>query len=122
MQALYLAAFIIYLLLGTLGLIGAVLSYEIIVAIITKRPILKSAFFLNKDNVLKKINLLYIVSLVILLTTLFTFLQKFFRYAVPLSFDEVFYYLAYSLGITTAVFITYVIYEWYKMIKMYSRT
>ncbi|MCW1311684.1 MAG: hypothetical protein QXJ93_02435 [Candidatus Rehaiarchaeum fermentans] len=115
-----LIAFLIYLALAFIGFFSVLLSSRIVVNMSKNSAIIKSAFFLNRDSVLQKLKLIYIVGIFLFITALFTFLQKIFAYVFTIQlFNYLFYFLAYIFGIISAVLFFFVLYTWNKMIKKY---
>ncbi|MEM3829823.1 MAG: hypothetical protein QXP36_11510 [Conexivisphaerales archaeon] len=115
-------AFGIYLVLGILGLYGAVLSSQIVLIMRKYSAILKSAFFLNRDVVVHEFKFIYAAGFLLFITAIFAIMQKFFYYVFPFqSLDNLLYLLAYAFGILSLTLFFIVVYRWNGMVREYAK-
>lgn len=114
-------AFIIYFVLGVIGAYGIVLAYSITIKIIKNKSTLKSAFFLNREIILKGMKILKIIAILTFLTTFFAFLKVLFRYIVPISssIDMLFFNIGFLFPPIVEILFVYVLYKWNEMVNKY---
>lgn len=112
----------VFFILFLVGAIGVYLSSRIIRGLIKHRednaPL--TQFMLRPDESKKEIKVFIYPSITILLTGVFTLMQKLVG---PISFTnpliEITYLLAYLFGIVTAILVVYVVYRWYKKMRRF---
>lgn len=113
---------VIFALLFVGGVISAIFSGVSFFAILKHRkdkaPL--TSFFLNKDSATKELNMFIYPTFMLLLTGLFTFLQKILNsYPSLHSVDQIFFYLAYIFGIIALFVIIYISFRWFKLFRRF---
>jgi len=105
------------------GVISSVFSGITFFAILKHRkdnaPL--TSFFLNKDSATKELKMFIYPASMLFLTGLFTFFQKILNnYPSLYTLDQIFFYLAYLLGIIALFVVSYISFRWFKLFRRFA--